>query len=357
LIAALASRRDLGDDAVAALAGRLGRTASELRGKLAGQTEADRAVFLEGLAADQARGPAALVRLLLRWQGRPTFPPPASLVDALLRALGWPERSELRLAEALAAVVPESAWPAVLLVDERPEPRPDWIAGAVRSATALATRLPRLPFGVVAPADWIRELLHTGTESQALALLREGLIELPAADDGHLVRRVQEAGLEPSLAQSAIEAVALRGADPDLTKRLVNIAGAVAGLDGADEAAEERARSLAEQFLFDLLDSHPATSGLFQLNGVLDFTFGPRPMEVDLVAPMLRLAVELDGRFWHLRDPEAYRRDRRKDWELQRRGFLVLRFLAEDVVCRLHDILDTIVAAVAIRRSANLGEY
>jgi very-short-patch-repair endonuclease len=44
------------------------------------------------------------------------------------------------------------------------------------------------------------------------------------------------------------------------------------------------------------------------------------------------------------------RRSRRKDWELQRRGYLVLRFLAEDVVCRLDEILDTILAAVRHRR-------
>jgi len=30
--------------------------------------------------------------------------------------------------------------------------------------------------------------------------------------------------------------------------------------------------------------------------------------------------------------PDSYRRDRTKDWELQRRGFVVLRFLAEDVI-------------------------
>jgi hypothetical protein len=81
-------------------------------------------------------------------------------------------------------------------------------------------------------------------------------------------------------------------------------------------------------------DSHPATAGLFELNGTLDFRFGPRLAEVDLLARTLRLAAELDGGFWHLRDRECYRRDRRKDWELQRRGFLVLRFLAEDVVYR-----------------------
>jgi very-short-patch-repair endonuclease len=42
------------------------------------------------------------------------------------------------------------------------------------------------------------------------------------------------------------------------------------------------------------------------------------------------VAVELDGA-QHLSDPAAYWRDRRKDELLQENGYLVLRFLAEDV--------------------------
>ena len=54
-------------------------------------------------------------------------------------------------------------------------------------------------------------------------------------------------------------------------------------------------------------------------------------MEVDLAALELALAVEIDG-YYHFRDADAYRRDRRKDFELQKRGFLVVRVLADDVV-------------------------
>ncbi len=55
--------------------------------------------------------------------------------------------------------------------------------------------------------------------------------------------------------------------------------------------------------------------------------------------------IELDG-YFHFQDAEAYRRDRRKDWEMQHRGFVVLRFLSDDVAARLEEILDTIEAAV-----------
>lgn len=68
--------------------------------------------------------------------------------------------------------------------------------------------------------------------------------------------------------------------------------------------------------------------------------------------PNCRLIIELDGGYYHLQDQTAYRRDRRKDWEYQRHGYLVLRFLSEDVVARLEEILETILAAVAYRRES-----
>ena len=53
-------------------------------------------------------------------------------------------------------------------------------------------------------------------------------------------------------------------------------------------------------------------------------------LEVDLLCRGARIAVELDGA-QHVADPIAYRRDRKKDQLLQENGYLVLRFLAEDV--------------------------
>ena len=64
-------------------------------------------------------------------------------------------------------------------------------------------------------------------------------------------------------------------------------------------------------------------------------------MEVDFLCRELRLVLELDGH-QHLDDPEAYRRDRRKDALLQENGYFVLRFLAEDIGHHLDDTLDAI---------------
>lgn len=73
-------------------------------------------------------------------------------------------------------------------------------------------------------------------------------------------------------------------------------------------------------------------------------------MEVDLVCHELRLAVELDGA-QHFADLTAYRRDRRKDALLQEGGYMVLRFLAEDVREQLGDVLDGVLRALVHQRA------
>jgi very-short-patch-repair endonuclease len=101
--------------------------------------------------------------------------------------------------------------------------------------------------------------------------------------------------------------------------------------------------------LFAQLQARAQTAGLFCLNGTLDADFGGRSMEIDLLSRRHAVAVELDG-YRHFQDPDAYRRDRRKDLEMQKRGIVVLRFLSEDVVSRLESILATIDDAIAHQR-------
>jgi superfamily II DNA or RNA helicase/very-short-patch-repair endonuclease len=113
----------------------------------------------------------------------------------------------------------------------------------------------------------------------------------------------------------------------------------------------EHARSATEAFLFRRLETLDQTRGCFHLNARLPIPFaGDGTMEVDLLCPELRLAVELDGA-QHFADAEAYRRDRRKDARLQESGYLVLRFLAEDVCERLSDVLDGLLRALSHRRT------
>jgi very-short-patch-repair endonuclease len=109
----------------------------------------------------------------------------------------------------------------------------------------------------------------------------------------------------------------------------------------------ERARSASEAFLFHRLESLSQTAGLFRLNVKLPIPFdGWSEMEIDLYCAKLKLAVEIDGP-QHLSDPDAYRRDRRKDALLQEHGRYVLRFLSEDLGKNLDVTLDTIHRAIS----------
>jgi hypothetical protein len=111
-----------------------------------------------------------------------------------------------------------------------------------------------------------------------------------------------------------------------------------------------RARSASEAFLYRRLETLPETRGRFLVNADLPIAFdGWGRMEVDLLCADSRVVVEVDGA-QHLADPVAYRRDRRKDQLLQENGYLVLRFLAEDLAKELDSVLDGILRSLSSRR-------
>ena len=120
-----------------------------------------------------------------------------------------------------------------------------------------------------------------------------------------------------------------------------------------DAEGVDRARSASEAFLYRRLQTLAGTAGRFRLNARLPIPFdGFSGMEVDLLCGDSRVVVELDGA-QHLADPAAYRRDRRKDQLLQENGYLVLRFLAEDVSKDLDTVLDAVLRSLAHRRQVN----
>ncbi len=118
----------------------------------------------------------------------------------------------------------------------------------------------------------------------------------------------------------------------------------------AEAEGIERARSATEAFLYRRLETLQETKGRFRLNAELPIPFdGWSKMEVDLLSRDRRVAIELDGP-QHLADAVAYRRDRRKDRLLQEHGYLVLRFLAEDVARDLDGLLDALLHVVSHQR-------
>jgi hypothetical protein len=201
--------------------------------------------------------------------------------------------------------------------------------------------------------------LHGG-ESQALAMVREGLIELATPSPEALGRRLEALGVQQSEALSGSLARLAADGAPDEVVTLFGEAAREQQRVSQEDGPQDRARSAEERFLFAFLDSLPTTQGLFELNASPGFRLAGRQAEVDLLARRLFIAVEIDG-YHHFQDPEAYRRDRRKDLALQRHGYVVLRFLAQDVVARLEEILDTISEVISHRREAlsqgtSLGE-
>jgi len=136
------------------------------------------------------------------------------------------------------------------------------------------------------------------------------------------------------------------GVDAPLASLFVHTTRAVQ----ADAEGAARARSATEAFLFRRLETLAGTKGRFRLNERLPIAFDASgALEADLLCADARLVIELDGA-QHLGDADAYRRDRRKDRLLQENGYLVLRFLAEDVGKHLDDVLDAILRGLDRRR-------
>jgi len=130
------------------------------------------------------------------------------------------------------------------------------------------------------------------------------------------------------------------GVDVPLAKLFVDAA--VQEIPDQKEGVE-RARSASEAFFFRRLESLPETRGRFTLNTRLPIPFcGKAELEVDFLDASARMVIELDG-IRHFQDAGAYRRDREKDLLLQQHGYLVLRFLAEDLTLHLATVLDTVL--------------
>jgi very-short-patch-repair endonuclease len=167
-------------------------------------------------------------------------------------------------------------------------PTKAWCDGAIATAAGLVARLPRHPIAVVAPQALVHEALEASFASHSMA--RQGLVDVP-------------------------------------------------------EVREAQPRSRAERELYEALGRDRRTMGRFELNQRLSLDI---EREVDLLEKRARIAVEIDGWF-HFREPDSYRRDRRKDVVLQQAGYLVVRYLAEDVTERLELVVDEIARVLAAR--------
>jgi very-short-patch-repair endonuclease len=346
----IARGRDLRRDAVAWLSRHLGRDEGELGALVrAGTAPYERAMFLDAVLP----GPSpSVMETVCRWllEGPDDGGPIAADAMAAHLVSENPDGggAQARVVSALLGLVPAGSDP-VLLLAGRGDPTPE--ATALSEATArllaeMAAANPRLTLVLAVAAGAFEAFDRLAPETRAKALVREGVIRVEGLGEDVIARRLCDDA--PRLAGS-IRRLSGDGASEALVARFREAVRKASAADRDDPVRDEEARSAAERFLFERLESLPQTAGLFRLNQALDVRFGTAAMEVDLLARDLRLAIEVDG-YYHFRDADSYRRDRRKDFALQARGFLVVRVLADDVVARLEEVLNTVLAAVASRR-------
>lgn len=317
-------------------------------------------IFLRNaLAPISDRGLATLVAAVLETNG-------AGVTAALDDDLG---RDEVRWREILSAIVqilPSGELPVVLFEPgESRELPPDEFRAYVDELARRVEDAPPLPAFLIGPREMLEDAARG--RSRAALLVREGLADSDGVDPESVAVSTGDASVEVGainrdgvLASAAWIDRETPGAG--LGERLVDIARAfeemveserpplIETIQSDDGAFETAARSEAEAFLFAVLEALPDTRGVFESNGDAGFAFGSRNAEIDLLGRAPRVALEVDG--WpHFRDPERYRTDRRKDVELQRRGWFVVRVLAEDVVCRLEGIVRMIRQVLSERRA------
>ncbi|OJH36645.1 DUF559 domain-containing protein [Cystobacter ferrugineus] len=337
----LGQARPLTTDAAEHLGAAAGLSPGELSSRLKGKTAHERGVLLQALLPSLAPGDvSATCRALL--QLPQVVPNSTGPLDAVLAAC---EGDALRALGAVHALVPGGAAPGILMPDPGTV---GWLEQAARLCARACESVPSLVVALQAERSGLEAYLR-GPESHTRALVREGRVELATPSAEELMRRMEALGVQKARALEApLRRLAADGVPDEVITRYGEAARKLEEAARQPEAAD-RARSEAERFLFALLDSMPATQGLFELNARAEFLLRGRAVEVDFLSRRLRLAIEVDG-YHHFREPERYRRDRRKDLALQKHGYWVLRFLADDVVARLEEIRDTMLEVVSIRR-------
>ncbi|MBN9687552.1 MULTISPECIES: DUF559 domain-containing protein [unclassified Corallococcus] len=326
---ALAATRDLGADAEALATFSLTAANPRHTPVFRGKTAHERRVLLDALPPPAMLADAtwALCRELV--MGREAVVP-GTLPEAVRTAFAKSPGAGLR---ALHALVPPGQAPVVrMAVGEAPSYR------GLQVGAALSNALPALAVACVVSSEALGAFL-AGGETRLKAMVREGVVAVPEPASG---------------AQGAVAALAeLEREGASEARRVQAAEVALAAHTSARSLSEEKARSTYETYLRDRLADHPTTSGVFRLNAPVD-TGGPRPWVVDFLSRELKLAVELDG-YHHFGDRERFRRDRRKDLDLQRAGYWVYRIHWEDLLPRLEEILQTLDTLIDARRRELAG--
>jgi very-short-patch-repair endonuclease len=278
-----------------------------------------------------------------------------SSIDALFRSIlldvpeTWTSFSmQIELVPELVAWLGAAAPTLFVVSDPENEAmdRAAWVG-------ALAEAVPALPICLAVAPDAFSKFRSLAPENHAKALLTEcAIVSLDATspDSAEQPRR-RESGFQTDV-EPVLRSAAELGADEETLEEVVKIERELAlAAQGGGHRQRETARSEAERLFLRMLELCPQTAGLFRLNGKVEIEGWATPqMEIDLLCDSLRIAVELDG-FYHFVDKQRYKLDRKKDFLLQRSGFLVIRLHADDILSNLRENLDTLIAAIKHREA------
>lgn len=332
---AAAHQHDLSSMALTYLACRLGREPAKFLAAWLNKTSYDRQQFWD---AWPFQSPSPLVRCLCDLAAS-TSTSSGQLIDDVLGATAIdPFAAVEQLLALLADAHQTSRAPAILLQPASSQSDLGWLQATAEEAARWVLRVPQLSTAIAVPDSLWLQLLAASPPSRTRDLLREGVVAVTTPSPDEIASRLQQAKASPEVLPAA-RVLAQHGADAAMVETACSLLQA-AGEE--TEHASNQARSNAERFLYEFLQLLPETAGRWELNATLPFNFGPRPIEVDLLERSRRLVVEIDG-YYHFRNRDVYRRDRAKDYLLQRHGYFVLRFLAEDVVFCIEQIRDRIL--------------
>ena len=225
-----------------------------------------------------------------------------------------------------------------------------WLSAVAAAALTTASERPGRPIAIAVRPELLAIWLATRTDRTA-AFVAEGICPVVAEAEAR-VPAADTSVLSPApaniAAPSSVAPSAAAPPSPSSAAAPPSPSSAAAPSYPATTTSAQ-ARSLAEQAMLDALEADAATAGRFRLNQAVSFAFGARAAEVDLLSRVDDLAIEIDG-YHHFTDAEHYRRDRRKDLLLQAHGYLVLRFLAEDVLADPRAAVGAVIELLGVRR-------
>jgi very-short-patch-repair endonuclease len=344
-------RTDPVDAAIQFIARRLGMDELELQSRILARSKAELLLFFNSSGLSESRAEAERLACQLITMDE-TNPQDWLLSNESLMLFSDDERPWIGLVASLLAFTPVRAPTLILSLseDQAGNTSPDELDKTAEFLYGISFQVPKLPIAWALPEKRYLSYLAACKESRSKATCRETTVRIDSSGEDEILRVLGSLNF-PDLEslEGSIKRIASDGADHSLIQSFIDAVKKRDVAASGEFAASELARSAAEAFLYERLDSMLETAGLFELNYQMDFLFGHRMMEVDLVSLRYKLAIEIDG-YFHFVDNEKYRRDRKKDFLLQKEGYLVLRFLAEDIVTRLEEILDAILAALSLRR-------